>query len=581
MSTDHAKAAAALACLAEYDASPRDERVKRGIPIPLIRRMLDACGIEYPVRFEHADVPEDPQDDEELKSVTPDIYIVPAGNNGERGGEPKKRGNHKVEHTEHHGLHGWTCSCPGWAGNHRACRHIKKIMRQLGIPYDPYATARRRPPTRWLYPQGAIGEDTRRRNARHDWPRRVRELFDELLQLVVRERPRGPRADKKPLGAKGLLKQATVWCLFEKLFRATTYPELIADLRNDMATLWRLGWTKSDPPSMTTLSRRFADETLVEEIASMVPITAEAGRHYAVDLMIDSDEIPSSQMTNSREQKSGVKPASFRSKAAMVVRHHVSCVISSLVGAMHLTLDRGHGTADAPHLPALAEAAKSGPFPETKTLSGDQAYGAKRNYRECMRLGILLYVYSKINERRYGPDSDWPQMAQEMARMEHEHAPLFHEVRRYRNKGEGLGARSVRLNPFVKLRGRKNQPDVVYPPEVLELFAEQADTEGQTGEKKRTASLKQGLRISDLPEPAIASILLGATQAVGAPRLNEVYLATVILNLRAIVTMEHLTGDGSRPDRVSFRQRKWLRLIPTVKESAIRVTLARIAAQTT
>jgi hypothetical protein len=556
--------------LQQCDERSQEERSKDGLPDEVIRELLAHFEIDLPVRFEHAIVTDDIDEHSPVEKIGSDIWIIPIFEKSKRSGKSTSRGNCKVERVEERGKTRWECGCPGWLKQRGTdCRHILKIKHDEGIDTTPYSTVRRRPRTKWLYPIGQPVQSTREAKARAEFPTLVPQMLAELCRFSVVQPVRVPKTHGKS-GAIGMPLAVAAYCLLLKIFNNWNYDQLRAALDADIETIQRLGWKKSNPPCIRALVTAMVKPGLVEAVAAMLPLTAMPGRLFESIVMVDSDDLPTVQVANSRDRKFGVEPPSYRKPREMVRRHFAMGAVLGLIPAADVTLSIGAGSADAAHLPGLAARTKA-VYPNFEFVPADRAYGSKRNYLECEEIGVDLLVRAKQNEERENPRNGWSESAVRLARLEREHRGEFHEKYRYRSKGEGVPSRLKGANPRARLRRRVADPVVCYPPEAADVMADQGSPKNIREE--REANRTQRNRMSELPTPVIEAILEAATKAVGPARLAEAWATMVIANVKRLVALEHLCG-GSSPARVNLEFASTLPLIPTVRESELRERLA-------
>jgi hypothetical protein len=429
---------------------------------------------------------------------------------GTRQSRDRKRGKCKVELLPNGAL---TCSHPGWHFGVE-CWHIRKIKATLGMGGGPYSSARRRPPTRWLFESGPA-EETRRCNARVEAVTRVPVMLAELCRLHV---PLPKRS-----GRTGLSARAAVYSLGIKVFANCSYARLLGTIgREDNFLALASNW-QEHTPTVQTFCRRFGDEELGAYIERMIAATARPGAKLDRTLIIDSDNIPTIMSANSRNDKFGGVPPTWRTVATMVKRHFGFGDVTGLTGATDITLDEGLGSGDGPHFGSIARKARA-IFEEAKNAAGDKAYSLRRNFTDAEGLGFDLYVPERANEKRLSARKPWPKGAQRMARLQRDDPRRFHQVYRMRSKGESLPSSSKRRYPFLRLRSRRTDPIPQYPLG-LSFAKDENDYD---------------LAISKLDQVTIAAIMAAAQTAVGCARLNEALMTILLENLYRLVTLEHL-----------------------------------------
>lgn len=323
------------------------------------------------------------------------------------------------------------------------------------------------------------------------------------------------------------------YALLIKVFLNLSLEQLATHLASDEAT-WRLGWNKPEAPCDKTLSDWFGKKALPLE--DMIGPTAIPGWRLDDTFVGDAFDIPTMLSQNSRDFKSGTRPPSYRPDAPFIRQHYARTKIGKLVCALDITTNRGPGSGDDAHLPALAERTKS-IVQSVKLGIFDRGYGSNRNFKMLDNMHIQLLVTEKANEdRRKG--KDWCAAAKRSAVMQHEHYPEYQEETRFRPETENLGSAVARSAGRIRLRRRKSDQNAPYP-------VEYDDDD----------------RISHLPEEVIAAILDAAQQNVGVARLNESRAIIIVRNLIRLIVLEHLYDD-----RVDFKINRTFNPIPTVKE---------------
>jgi hypothetical protein len=208
----------------------------------------------------------------------------------------------------------------------------------------------------------------------------------------------------------------------------------------------------------------------------------------------------------------------------MTKLHFGTGEITNFVAALDITRDVGLGSSDGIHLANILRKAKD-LFPRLTEAVADQGYGWKRNYTEAQAdlLAIDLIVRERKNEDRLDPKNKWPAMAQRLAKLERATDPRpFEDIARMRPKAELTPARVKRRHPCTRLRRRKADPLVEYPPELEGL---------------------EDKKLSELPEPIIAKVLEVASEAVGYAKRADGTGSMADANLRAYVMFEELTGE--------------------------------------
>lgn len=508
------------------------------------RANLQKLGISGPVRYEFAPIMESHEpisqrddragpwifdlhrrpSDRRVKSNSRHSKAVRTGRSRpqEKDVTPRKRGKCKVERLPDGTL---TCSHPGWRLGVE-CWHIRKVKEILGITNGPYSLARRRPPTRWLFDAGP-SEETRRCHARIEAATRVPTLLAELCEHLV-------PMSKRP-GRSGLVTRAAIYCLGIKIFSNCSYAALLSKISPDPSfQALAPNWFDS-VPTIQTFCRRFGDEELAPYIELLIGVTARPGRKIDRTIIIDSDSVPTVMSANSRNQKFGSPPPTWRTVAEMVKRHFSVGDVTGLVGAVDVTLNEGLGSGDGPHFLTVAQKARA-IFEAATNVVGDQAYSLRRNFEKAEELKFDLYVREKANEKRLSARTSWPKSAQRIARLKLNDPRRHDEVQRMRSKGEFIPSSSKRRYPFLRLRARKTDPVPQYPPG-LSFSRDENDHD---------------LTISQLDELTIAAIMAAAQTAVGCARLNEALMTILLENLYRLVTLENLFDQ-----RVAFENRSF------------------------
>jgi hypothetical protein len=438
--------------------------------------------------------------------------------------EPRKRGKCMVSRDGDRLI----CSHPGWMHG-TICWHIRSVMRQLGLIAKPYSLARRRKPTLWLYEHG-YSEASRRSNARKEQLARGRQIIAELCDRHINPPPR--------VGRTGVPLKAVAYALRMKVFLNIGYDTLLGLLKGDRVFgHFALNWF-DDAPSVQTLCNRFGPGTpgapqLETYLDTLITITASPGREIETLLRIDSDQIPTIMCDNSRDRKfAGPRPV-YRSGNEMGKRQLAVGYVTKLVAAARITLNHGIGSGDGPQAPALTKRSQRA-MPRIKQVAADRSYGLKANFKRCEGMKVDLYVPERANERRIDAKKAWPQSAQRLAQLQHDHPELFHEVTRKRSDVEGTFSSMKRRNPHLRLRARHNDRQPVYPAHLHFNDDDELDE-----------------KISGLDEDTIDAILFAATTAVGTARLNEALATILVSNVRHLVTLEHLFDqrvDFSNPE---------------------------------
>ncbi|MGA8576046.1 MAG: hypothetical protein WB609_10275 [Candidatus Cybelea sp.] len=421
----------------------------------------------------------------------------------------RKRGKCKVERLPDGKL---TCSHPGWRLGVE-CWHVRKVRAILGISCGPYSLARRRPATRWLFDSDP-SEETRRCHARIEAFTRIPAMLAELCDRHI--------PIPKRSGRTGLSARAAIYSLGIKVFSNCSYAALLGRIATDVnfgaiAPNWF-----DNVPTIQTLCRRFGDEALSSFIEFLIAATARPARKLDRTVIIDSDSIPTVMSANSRNQKFGGPPPTWRAVAAMVKRHFAVGDVTGLVGAVDITLNEGLGSGDGPHFLTVAQKARM-IFKNAENFAGDRAYSLRRNFTEAERLRFDLYVPEKANERRLDARKPWPELARRMTRLQRENPRRYNEVSRYRSKSEFVPSSSKRRYPYLRLRPRKTDAAPQYPAGLS--FGKDDDYDQA---------------ISNLDAVTIAAIMTAAQTAVGSARLNEASMTILLENLYRLVTLENL-----------------------------------------
>lgn len=488
-----------------------------------IRKLVeDVLGpIERPTRVERLPV-RDPDEDESILRIRKIGACIWTYLYTDLGG--KGRAHYKIQYypnaSKAKKQPSWTCSCKGYQKKVGLdCAHILKVKKFEYLETD-ISTARRRPETVWLYPEGSPCESTRRDRAYKAMPTLVPQLLHQLATLFIDEpQPKGK------CGAKGLSRKYGFTALLLKIFNDEGYKEVIARL-GDLPEEQRLelGWMKPEPASERALIYRFGQgDFILPWLWKLSAVSARPGREFAEILVGDSHDMPGVNVANSRDRKSGVRVPSYRSDRPMVRHHFGMGAITGLIYASEFTLTTGLGAHDAAHLPSLVEAAKAvmdGSTDETKLtqVAFDKAYGPKRNYRRCEEMGVDLYVAEKINEDRL--KGDFPESAKRLTKMERDRDPRHRNVSRRRNRAEGGPSVIKGRNRRRRFRGRKSDKTIPYPD-----------------------NLPKDVHINDLPEDVIAECLAAALSEVGVARLSEMLAMVIIHNLCALVMLSFLCDD--------------------------------------
>lgn len=480
-----------------------------------IRAILLSHNIPLPVRWEPAEVldPEAPTSGT-FRDEGNGVYLHLAS--GEKSW-------HKVQKKKG----AWTCSCPKWKKQRKVdCQHIKRVQQETESG-GPYSTARRRPPAKYIYPEGEPKEGTRRFNAYRAMPTRVPELFEELCQMID-EPVEEPRR-----GAPSVPLRVRAYALLIKSYFRLTYAELAARLTTDPA-VQRLGWMRALPISINTLCSSIAIDPRLEDVFDrMIPDTASVGRLIEEMGALDSSGLPLIMVANYNESKHG-KVRKRKGRRFLKV-HWLVGVITGLIAAVDLSLESGYGSGDAPHLRGLTRRAKQ-VFTLMKRLLADKAYGADGNSKACVLLKVLLITRERSGEDR----STWSESAAQVAKLERERPAVFNEYYRMRGKSETTPSRVKRRNPHQRLRRR--------------TFETQDAVAIQTSDEA----------MCDWPDEKLSAVMDAALKSVGIAQRNEAKAMAVAANVRAGVMLEHYHDD-----RICYPASTAFRPIRTVKESEL------------
>lgn len=483
-----------------------------------LRIMIEARGLNYPVRIRMAPLPADPNDKpDEIENCGNGVFLIRSASESRF---------YKVQKIDTK----WTCSCAKWRKSRGLnCQHIDKVRAQLDNQKIPYATARRRPATRIFYPNGALTEETRRKQAYADWPTRCPQLFEELCRQIIEPvgaRPKG--------GAPSVPLRLCAYALLTKVQEGLTYPQLAHRLSSDRA-VQRLGWMKARPLSVSTLCAMFADERLVEVFKTMIETTAKTGRQIEDTAIIDASGLPNSLAANYNEEKYGGRRK--RKGRTYLKPHWVTGRVTNLIPFVEFTLDYGRGSGDAPHYRGAARETKR-IWTSLKRMLGDGSYGTKGNYAASERLGVELITREKTNERR----SKWGGQAAKIAKMQNEETDDFKELYRFRSRGETPPARIKGHQSFQRLRRRV--VDTILPDDPIEDDV-----------------------LCDLADDELEAVMKSARNAVGKGQANEAYAQIVAGNVRDIVVLEHLHDE-----RASLAAGSAFTPIVTIDEADLRAS---------
>lgn len=503
----------------DASAEQHDEQRPQGLSRMEARAMLRAAGITEPVRFEQSPVQNDRIKVDDIVDKGDGVFTC--ARRAKKTG--RVVGRSVVQYDPENDK--WTCSCPKWrAKRSRDCDCIHAVKTKLGVSTVPYVNARRRPPTLYIFEDGAPSESTLRKHARLAMVSRVPELIEEICAHHI------PNVECHHSGATGIPMRVLAYAMLTKVLFNLSYEELVARLANDPA-IHRLGWAKMEPPSERALLRRFgahgetkggnARGNLADVLFPLIPVSAFPGRRIDRTLLGDSHDIPCVRVANSRDMKYAernktMRAIPYRSKKPLVRQHFGVGDISSLIYAVNVTMSQGLGAGDNAHLPSIA-VLTAAIAPEIRQQAWDRAYSSHRNFRAAEEMGFDLYVREKGNENRL--NGNWGKVAERLAIMDAQTPEIYDEVADMRSKGEGTPNRLKLRNPMVRCRRRKHDPDAQFP-------------EGVEDEK-----------LSDQPEEVISAVLEAATLNVGYARLAEAYAIILVANLRQIVMLEHLHRD--------------------------------------
>lgn len=512
------KAPAATAVSEEMQVREHDEQRPKGLSRIEARSMLRAAGITEPVRFEQSPVENDRIKIEDIADKGDGVFTC--ARRARKTG--RVVGRSVVQYDPENNK--WSCSCPKWrAKRSRDCDCMHAVKTRLGVATVPYVNARRRPPTYYIFEDGAESESTVRKHARLEMATRIPLFIEEICAYHI------PDAECHHSGATGIPMRVLAYAMMTKVLFNLSLEDLVARLATD-AAIYRLGWAKPQPPSDRALSRRFGahGETngghergnLADVLFRLISVSAFPGRRLDRTLLGDSHDIPCVRVANSRDMKyaerSNLRTIPYRSKKPLVRQHFGVGDISSLIYAVNVTMSQGLGAGDNAHLPSIA-VLTAAIAPEIRRQAWDRAYSSHRNFRVAEEMGFDLYVREKGNEKRL--NGNWGKVAERLAIMDAQNPEEYDDVGDMRSKGEGTPNRLKWRNPMVRCRRRKRDPVVQFP-------------EGIEDEK-----------LSEQPEEVISAVLEAATRNVGYARLAEAYAIIVVANLRQIVMLEHLHRD--------------------------------------
>lgn len=496
--------------MSTFGANDQYAREHRRQVIEMTKTKIAQDAITGPVRLEFNRL----KTDDTFDGITPkanNIWLVDENPNAKR-----KTGKRVVERMDDGS---WECSHKGWKPGDQ-CVHISRVRHMLGddavVPYDG---RRRRPLTKWLYGQQTEdkrkAEDTKRNAARVAEPKKVPEL---AMQLCKRFAPQPPRNETKSKdgGATGVLLSVRVFALLMKVFWSVNYEHLRARLEEN-GLIWTVEGYERSAPGKTSFCRWFGDPKLTAILERIFEQTTKPAVRLDTMVVGDSHDIPTTVLTNSRDEKYGNGRSKYRPDRPLVRQHFVVGKVSNVIMAADTTLTVGIGSGDGPHLPGMLRKAKR-LNSNISEAAFDKAYSSKRNFAASEALGMRLFVREQTSENRMS--KGWPQQAQEMSRLEHEQPKDFAEAYRFRSKAEGTPSRIKARNPCVRLRRRKTDPNPSLP-----------------------AGVSEKSSLSELDEELVSAVLDVATQRVGVARLNESLAIMIVANLRALNVLAHLLGQ--------------------------------------
>jgi hypothetical protein len=482
-------------------------------------------GVSRPTRMEFPPTPDnDIAGDELIKNISP--YVKGKGNGAwisplhfktySKTGKPRKRGNCKTQCKKFK----WSCGCPKWK-KHRTedCQHIRRVKRKEKISNIPFSTARRRPPTVIVMPEGMPSEETCRKNAYLEMPERVPEFMLELVETAI------PEPDHTTSGSIGVPQGVAAYGLFRKVFDDTTYAKMICNLKKE-DIIWNLGWAKDKPPSESAWVRKNGQSILTPSLWEAFRRTVRKGRLMDWIALMDADDTPTVRVANSCDRKFGPPEPAFRKAHEMIRRHLFVGDISRLILAAHVTLDHGLGSNEGAHYMSLLREVLS-VAEYIRKSTADKAYESAAIFAEAEMHGIDHYVPAKTPED-YRQGDQWSESARRLGKLQRDKSAIFQNITRKREGVEGTIGACKSNNPHQRLHRRKTDPTTVYSERVSELMRIFGD------------GLK--VRISELPEDVLAEIFDVATTEVGIARLNEALMIMIVYNLRRLVMLEHLTG---------------------------------------
>lgn len=516
---------------------PFVQKWRKTLP-PWMNRFLDAASLYGVVRFERAPRPDEPtQEDEQLvRKIAANLWTVertprggtpsstvtctcrfskqhPRKKTRVRGicancGRPKKPAAATFVKVELKGQK-WTCSCPGWRKNRsKPCAHIKRVKRKEGLG-DDYSTARRREPTRYVYPPRDLCDETRMTRARGELPHRIPQIVADLCRLLIEDRRRHSNG-----GAIGTEDRVIVLALTMRSLLGRSYA-VIRQVMEDNGTMRELGHTKDRAPCENTFSKRTGEPVFVQYLRAMMAEAVSVFRRLDHTVVGDSHDTPCIMVSNSRDQKAGTKPPSYRSDAPMVRCHFVAGQLSHAFYAIQGSLNRGPGAADNAHFPYVMRTAKT-INPDVDDAAFDKGYSSKRNFHVAEELDVNLFIREKINEDRVKNKAEWGPMAASHAQQERNEDPAFEEPIRFRSLGESPQADVKRRKPQTRSRRRSSDPVID-----LAAFSDLDDD-----------------AIAEMGESKIAELHEAAEANVGWARLAELFADALVHTLVCIVRWE-------------------------------------------